>query len=120
MFNDIHISRAGKGAEMKAGIIITGSGSMLALTSGDSFEDPVFVGALMEKGINKYIAFEVPEDLVKSRYGQHYFVTLADRRQSDVLRIIDVDGQRIFRNFDLNALTRPVCHEETAVIQRAA
>jgi hypothetical protein len=110
----------GKGAGMKAGLIITGSGSMLALTSTDSFEDPVLVRALMEKGINKYIAFEVPDDLVKSRYGQHYFVTLADRRQSDILRIVDVDGQRIFRNFDLGTLSRPTFHEEPAAIQRAA
>lgn len=105
---------------MKAGIIITGSGSMLALTSSDSFEDSAVVDALMEKGIGKYIASEVPEDLVKSRYGQHYAITLADRRQLDILRVIDVDGQRIFRNFDLKALSRPVCHEERAVITKAA
>jgi hypothetical protein len=104
---------------MKAGIIITGSGSVLALTSSDSFEDTDLVEALMAKGINKYIVFEVPEDLVKSRYGQHYSVTLADRHQSDILRIVDVDGQRIFKNFDLKALSRPICHEEPAVFQRA-
>jgi hypothetical protein len=110
----------GKGQRMKAGIIITGSGSMLALTSCDSFEDPDFVNALRAKGINKYILFEVPEDIVKNRYGQHYFVALSDRLQSDVLRIVDIEGHRIFRNFDLGTLSLPICHEEPAVMQRAA
>ena len=44
---------------------------------------------------------------------------LADRRQLDILRVIDVDGQRIFRNFDLKALSRPVCHKRSApLLQR--
>jgi hypothetical protein len=110
----------GKGQKMKAGIIITGSGSTLALTSSDSFESSAFVDAVKEKGIDKYMVFEVPEDLVKSRYGQHYHVTMADRKQSDVLRIIDVDGQRIFRNFDLKSLGSPIFYEEPAAVPRAA
>jgi hypothetical protein len=105
---------------MKAGIIITGTGSILALTSCDYLEHPDFLEALKEKGINKYIVFEVPKDLVQSRYGQHYQVTMADRKQPDVLRILDVDGQRIFRNFDLRVLGDPIFHEEPEVIPKAA
>jgi len=105
---------------MKACIIFTGSGSILALTSVDNFEHPDFVEALKEKGIDKYILFEVPEDLVKSRYGQHYFVAIADLKQSDILRIVDVDGQRIFRNFDLRSLNGPICHEEPSILEKAA
>lgn len=105
---------------MKAGIIITGSGSILALTSSDSFESSAFVDAVKKKGIDKYILFEIPEDLVKSRYGQHYYVTMSDRRQSDVLRIVDVDGQRIFRNFNLKSLGSPISYEEPAAVLRAA
>jgi len=105
---------------MKAGIIFTGSGSILAITSVDYFEHPDFVEALRGKGIDKYILFEVPEDLVKTRYGQHYFVTMADLKQSDILRIVDVDGQRIFRNFDLKALGGPVFHEELSILEKAA
>ena len=105
---------------MKAGIMITGSGSILFLTSAAGFEDPEFVKALGEKGINKYIAFEFAEETVKNRYGQHYFVTMADMRQSDILRIVDVDGQRIFKNFDLGSLSGPVLHEGPEAIRRAA
>jgi len=105
---------------MKAGMIITGSGSILALTSSDSFESSAFVDAVKEKGIDKYIVFEVPEALVKSRYGQHYYVTMADRKQSDLLRVVDVDGQRIFRNFDLKSLGNAIFYEEPAAVLRTA
>lgn len=105
---------------MKAGIIITGSGSILALTSADNFESPDFVKALGEKGIYKYIAFEVSEEVVRKRYGQHYRVAMSDRKQLDLLRIVDVDGQRIFKNFDLAGLSGPVLHDEAREISRAA
>ena len=105
---------------MKAGIIITGSGSILFLTSTDSLENPDFVRALGSKGISRYIAFEVPDEKVRSRYGQHYNVTMADMKQTDVLRIVDVDGQRIFRNLDLGSLSGPFFHEGAQPIRRAA
>jgi hypothetical protein len=105
---------------MKAALIITGSGSILALTSSDNLDHPDFLEALREKGINKFIMFEVPEDIVKTRYGQHYLVTMADRKQSDILRIVDVDGQRIFTNFDLYVLKGPIFHQEPEVMYKAA
>lgn len=105
---------------MKAGIIITGSGSILVLTSADSLENPDFVRALGEKGIFKYIAFEVSEEAVRNRYGQHYIVTMGDRKQFDELRIVDVDGQRIFMNFDLASLNGPILHDEMDSMRRAA
>ena len=45
---------------------------------------------------------------------QDYSVIMADRKQTDLLRVIDVDGQRIFRNFPLNAFGSPLYHEEPA------
>jgi hypothetical protein len=105
---------------MKAGIVITGSGSILVLTSEDSLDNPEFVKAVGAKGIHKYIAFEVPEETVRNRYGQHFMVTVADRKQHDVLRIVDVDGQRIFRNFDLSSLGGPILYDEHREMRRAA
>lgn len=105
---------------MKAGIVMTGTGSILFLTSTDSFENPDFVRALESKGINRYIAFEVQDETVRRRYGQHYNVTMADMKQSDVLRIVDVDGQRIFRNLDLGSLSGPFFHEGAEPMRRAA
>ncbi len=105
---------------MKSGVVITGTGAILVLTACDSFDNPEVVDALLEKGIDKYIAFEVPLNLVESQYGQHYQLVLRDRKQSDILRVVDVDGSRVFRNFSLNAFGQLVCHEFPGLIQRAA
>jgi hypothetical protein len=105
---------------MKAGVIITGVGGMLVLTACSSFEAPDLVDALRGKGISKYIAFEVPIDLVEKQYGRHYSIVLNDRKQSDVLRVVDVDGQRVFKNFPLTSFSRPVCWEEPTILRKAA
>ena len=52
---------------MKAGIFFTGTGPILILTSYESLEDPNLVEKLALKGIKKYIAFGIQEDLVKQR-----------------------------------------------------
>ncbi len=84
---------------MKAGIIFTGSGPILVLTSYDSFTDPKFVEKLAAKGIKKYMGYEVPLDICQKRYGEHYPVVLGDLRQSNDLRVLDYDGHHIFLTF---------------------
>ena len=105
---------------MKAGVIITGTGAILVLTACDSFDHPDAVNSLRRKGITRYIAFEVPVDLVKTQYGRHFSITLADRGQSDACRVVDVDGSRIFQNFSLNVFGQPIMHDEAAISRKAA
>ncbi len=66
---------------------------------------------LATKGIKKYIAYEVPEDRVKERYGKHYNVILGDLNQTDDLRVLDYAGHQVFYNFTLKELGEPVYHE---------
>jgi len=96
---------------MKAGIFFTGTGPILILTSYDTLSDPNLVDKLATKGIKKYIAYEVPEDKVKERCGQHYNVILGDLNQTDDLRVLDYDGHHVFYNFSLNEIGEPVYHE---------
>ena len=96
---------------MKAGIFFTGTGPILLLTSYETLNDPNLVGKLATKGIKKYIAYEVPEDLVKQKYGQHYNVILGDLKQSDDLRVLDYDGHHVFQSFSVSELGEPVRHE---------
>ena len=69
---------------MKAGIIFSGSGPLLILTSYDSFTDAKFVDKLKTKGVLKFIAFEVPVETAQKRYGLHYDIILADLKQKGV------------------------------------
>ena len=96
---------------MKAGIFFTGTGPILILTSYDSLNDPKLVEKLSVKGIRKYIAYEVPEEQVKQKYGNQYAVILGDLKQSDDLRVLDYDGHHVFYSFSIRDLGEPVFHE---------
>lgn len=66
---------------------------------------------IAQKGIKKYIAYNVPEDLVKERYGKHYNVILGDLKQNDDLRVLDYDGHHVFYSFSLKEMGEPTYHE---------
>ncbi|MGD1986296.1 MAG: hypothetical protein PVH74_04020 [Desulfobacterales bacterium] len=96
---------------MKAGILFTGTGPILILTTYAALDDPKLIDKLTQKGIKKYIAYEVPEELVKQRYGQHFKVILGDLKQTDDLRVLDYDGHHVFYNFSLDEIGQPVFYE---------
>ena len=98
---------------MKAGIFFTGTGPVLLITSYESLKDDRLIEKLSNKGIKKFIAYEVDEERVKKQYGQHYNVILGDLRQSDDLRILDYDGHHIFKSFSLNELGPSHIHDGT-------
>lgn len=96
---------------MKAGIIFTGTGPILILTTFDSFEDPKLVEKLGVKGIKKFIASEVPLEKVKAKYGNHYTVIMGDLNQTDDLRVLDYNGYNVFHNFSFSEMGKPIYHE---------
>ena len=96
---------------MKAGIFFTGTGPILILTTYSSLDDPKLIDKLTQKGIKKYIAYEVSEELVKQRYGKQFNVILGDLKQSDDLRVLDYDGHHVFYNFSMDEIGQPVYHE---------
>jgi hypothetical protein len=97
---------------MKAGIYFTGTGPILILTSYDSLNSADLLEKLATKGIKKFIAFEVSEDIVKEKYGQHFSVIMGDLHQSDDIRVLDYDGHHVFYNFSIKELGEPIFHEE--------
>ena len=96
---------------MKAGIVFTGTGPILILTTFESFEDGKLVEKLKLKGIRKFIAYEVPLGLVKEKYGQQYDVIMKDVKQTDDLRVLDFDGHKIFYTFSFNDFGEAYRHE---------
>jgi hypothetical protein len=59
---------------MKALMLLTGGGSMVILTSFDSPTASGLIARLAGKGINKFIAYELPIELAQERYGKHFAV----------------------------------------------
>jgi hypothetical protein len=96
---------------MKAGIIFTGTGPILILTTFDSFGDEKLIEKLSLKGIKKFMAYEVPLEMVKRKYGQQFDVIMKDVKQSDDLRVLDFDGHKIFYSFSFTDLGEPFQHE---------
>ncbi|MGD8371747.1 MAG: hypothetical protein PVF76_05460 [Syntrophobacterales bacterium] len=96
---------------MKAGIIFTGTGPILILTTYESFADGKLVEKLGHKGIKKFMAYEVPLDLVQQKYGQQYDMIMKDVKQTDDLRVLDFDGHKIFYSFSFTDLGEAYQHE---------
>jgi hypothetical protein len=96
---------------MKSGIVFTGSGPLVILTTSNSFTNPILIKKLSSKGIKKFIAYEVAEELVKEKYGKHYDSVLNDLHQDDDVRVLDFDGHHIFNHFSLKELGAPVFYE---------
>ena len=96
---------------MKAGIIFTGTGPILILTSYESFKDPKFTAKLEAKGIRKFIVCELPVEKVKARYGNHFQVVLGDLHQTDDLRVLDYNGYNVFHNFSFEEMGKPEFYE---------
>ncbi len=97
---------------MKTLMLFGGSGPLVILTSHESATDPALIEKLKAKGLDKFIAYQIPLELARERYGGHFEVVLRDLRESDDLRVLDFNGERAFRLFRLAELGSPIMHEE--------
>lgn len=96
---------------MKAGIVFTGTGPILILTSYESFTDAKLVEKLNAKGIKKFIAYELPFEKVKEKYGLHFNLVMGDLHETDDLRVLDYNGHHIFMNFSFKDMGAPIHYE---------
>lgn len=99
---------------MKAGIYYTVTGPIAILTSHPSLTAPELIEKLHGKGIDTFLAWEVPVESAQERYGGHYTKVMGDLHESDDLRVLDDDGLRVFRLFRPSALGAPLIHEPSA------
>jgi len=96
---------------MKAGIFFTGSGPILILASYDSLTDRNLIKKLAVKGIEKFIAYEIPLDIAEGKYGARFKTIVNDLQKQDDLRVLDWDGHHVFSSFSIKDLGKPVYHE---------
>ncbi len=96
---------------MKALMLYTGSGPLVVCTSYNSVTDSNLLERLSNKGIEKFIAYEIPLDIAEERYGGHFQTVMHNLHESDDLRILDYNGQRAFKLFSFSELGEPVLHE---------
>lgn len=101
---------------MKAGIIFTGSGPILILTTYPRLDSAELAAKLSNKGIKKYIAYELPIEKVKEVYGTHYYAVMNDVQQTDDLRVLDYNGYHVFYSFPFSTLQNPIYFEPEEVL----
>lgn len=98
--------RGGEG--LRAFIVFTGSGPILLLTSYREPTDPRLISKLRDKGIGKFIAYEVAVGDVGRIYGQPFDVIAADLERSEDARVLDFNGHNIFSSFSFSDLGRAI------------
>lgn len=101
---------------MKAIMLFTGSGPIVVLTTHDSITAPALLEKLKAKGIERFLAYELPLQLAKERYGGHFQTVLTDLHESDDLRVLDYNGERAFALFRLDELGPPVVHDASPAV----
>ena len=89
---------------MKAGLLLTGNGALIYLTSHEKYIDDSLVEKFKAKGIPKFLAFELSVEEAKKRYAGHFDVVTRDLRETDDLRILDYDGNRAFKMFSFKEM----------------
>ena len=99
---------------MNAYMIFSGSGPIVILTSHPEVTHSGLLEKLHAKGIEKFIAYELPLDVVKRRYGAHYDVVIRDLHETDDLRVLDYNGQRAFSMFHFDELGPQTVYESGA------
>ncbi len=88
---------------MKAYLLFHARGPVLIISKYDSIQDKEFQDVL-KKAYSKFIVHDALLDPIKSCYGAHFEHILTDPSQTDDLRVLDTDGDRIFTNVNFTAL----------------
>jgi hypothetical protein len=96
---------------MNAYLLFTATGAVVILTSYNSIKDAELINRLESKGIKKFVAHELPLELVKERYGAHFDIIRNDPDETDEIRVLEEDGERAFNMFSFEEMGSPVYHE---------
>lgn len=100
---------------MKGFLVFGASGPLLILSSYPTIDDPHLLVKLQAKGIDKFMAWEIPIDRCHDLYGYSYRDDVEDLETHSDMHVLDADGHRIFLNFSLRELGPGIVYEEHAV-----
>lgn len=95
---------------VKAYLVLTATGALIALTRYDLNTEPEMVKNLAA-GIGKMIAYELPMETIKRNYKAHYEHLSSDPKAKNSFIILDSDGREVFNNISLKELGQPIIYE---------
>jgi hypothetical protein len=100
-----------RGGTMRSYLVLTENGPLLVLTSMASITEEFLLDSLHSKGIDKFIAYEVPVEKVHEFYGVPFEIISADLEKGKELRVVDFDGPHIFNRLSFTDLGRQIHFE---------
>lgn len=92
---------------MRCYIVDCGAITILVVTTLKSATDPVLVRRLKANEISKMMLMEVPVNLVRERYGEH-FDRIVQILGSEEFRVVDFNGSSIFSKFTFSEMGEPL------------
>jgi hypothetical protein len=104
---------------VKGILVFGGSGPLLIVSSYPAIDDPHLIAKLHAKGLDKFIAYEIPIERCHDLYGYTYRDIVEDLQTHDDMRVLDFDGHRIFLNFSLRELGEGFVYEGDRVTHAA-
>ena len=96
---------------MRSFLFLTENGPLLAMTSSGNVTDVEFLDVLHGRGIDKFIAYEVPVERVHEFYGEPFEIIAADMESGADLRVVDFNGPNIFDTLSFSELGHQVHYE---------
>jgi hypothetical protein len=96
---------------MRSYLVLTEKSPLLLLTSKTSITEGILLDSLHGKGIDKFIAYEVPVEKVQEFYGVPFEIIAADLESGKDLRVVDFDGPHIFNCLSFSDLGQQIHHE---------
>jgi hypothetical protein len=96
---------------MRSFLFLTENGPLLALTSGERTTEVELHDSLRGRGIDKFIAYEVPVERVHESYAEPFEIIAADMEDGRDLRVVDFDGRHIFNTLSFSELGHQLQHE---------
>jgi hypothetical protein len=105
--------------DMRGLLVFGSSGPLLIVSSYATIDDSHLIAKLHAKGLNKFIAFEIPLEHCRDLYGYTYRDIMENLQTHDDMRVLDFDGHRIFLNFSLRELGEGFVYEGERVTRAA-
>jgi hypothetical protein len=96
---------------MRSYLVLTENGPLLVMTSHSCVTEEALLASLRRKGIDKFIAYEVPVERLHEYYGLPFEIIAADIERGKDLRVLDFDGQHIFNCVSFSELGSSIRHE---------
>ena len=96
---------------MRSFLILTENGPLLVMTSHSCITEKTLLESMRLRGIDKFIAYEVPAERLHSFYGVPFEVIAADLERGKDMRVLDFDGLQIFDRVSFDDLGQAVHYE---------